>query len=213
MLVLSLLVAALLVHTSTAFGQFGPPSILVTNLTITNVSGVTYSTVACTFQPCYHLVSTPVVRSGTNLLVDLNLFSPAGYCLCDFEPMNCPDRDEENETLVLGTLEPGDYTLAIYGYYFDPIFGSPYQWPIALVSFTVSNPALNAPMLSLSPTNSGLLKLDVAGVSGADYVIQSSTDFTNWTSIWTNHGAPFWATVTGGTNENCYFRTQIVSRP
>ncbi|MGZ5545393.1 MAG: hypothetical protein ACXWIU_12015, partial [Limisphaerales bacterium] len=106
-----------------------------------------------------------------------------------------------------------DYTLAIYGYSFDPLFGFPYQWLVALVSFTVSNPASNVPMLSLSPTNSGQLKLDVAGISGVDYVIQSSTDFTNWTSIWTNHGGPFWATLTGGTNETCYYRTQIRSNP
>ena len=155
-----------------------------------------------------------MVRNGTNLSVNLNLFRPTNIiCLCDFEPMSCPGSVPANDTLVMGALEPGDYTLTVYGP-IDPLF---YPYPsltlTAWISFSVSNAPASTPMLTLSPTNSGLVKLDVAGISGATYIIQSSPDFINWTSIWTNQGAPFWATLSGGTNDSCYFRTLIISGP
>jgi hypothetical protein len=210
-LVLSSLVAALLGHTQKAVGQFNPPQIYVTNSFTTDVSGITYAKLSCIFPPCRNLFSHPVEVIGTNIYAQLDLFKPSDFCLCDFEPMNCPSFVAAEETLVLGALPSGDYLLWVLSPE-DPLFGPGYTFT-SIIPFTVSNSPPITPMLSISPTNSGLMHLDVAGISGATYIVQSSTDFTNWTSLWTNIGAPFWATVTGGTNTNCYFRTQIVSNP
>jgi hypothetical protein len=89
-------------------------------------------------------------------------------------------------TLVLGALEPGDYRLAVYNppTPYGPLFHR--QTLIAYIPVSVTNSPSNSPMLSLSFTNSGLMNLNVNGATGANYVIQSSTDFTKWTSIWTN---------------------------
>jgi hypothetical protein len=203
------LLMAIAATTPSSFSQVtGFPVLTVTDAATTNVSGVAYTKITGTLPYCYYLLSSNVVRNGTNLSVNLYAFKNL-ICLCD---IGCPDIPV-TQTLVLGALEPGDYRLAVYnpaspsGPLFDP------RTLIGYVSVTVSNAPTPTPMLSLSRTNSSLMKLDVNGVVGANYIIQCSTDFTNWTSIWTNHGGPFWATFDGATNQTCYFRTQIFSGP
>lgn len=66
-------------------------------------------------------------------------------------------------------------------------------------------------MLSMTATNGNSFALNVTGVPSVQYVVQASTDFTNWTTIRTNIGAPFSMSVAAPTNDATFYRTLLYS--
>ena len=146
---------------------------------------------------CTAVFSTPVTRNGQTLSTTLQY----GYipnCI-SFPECTAPVL---STTLVLGQLEAGTYFLNMANVNFSPSSHS--------ISFPIPGPADNTPMLSLTATNGNLFALNVNGVPFVHYVVQASTDFTNWTSIRTNIGAPFSMNVSP-TNDATFYRTLLYS--
>jgi hypothetical protein len=77
---------------------------------------------------------------------------------------------------------------------------------------TLSSSALSQPQLSGSVYNAGTFSLTVSGDAGPDYIVQASTNLTDWTSIFTNHSPtpPFVWTDTGASNfSQQFYRIQL----
>jgi hypothetical protein len=67
--------------------------------------------------------------------------------------------------------------------------------------------AHSAPILSAIGWTGGTFQLQVLGDAGADYVIQTSTNLTDWTSVFTNNAAatPFQWSDTGASNMATFY--------
>ncbi len=79
---------------------------------------------------------------------------------------------------------------------------------------TVSASVPSQPQLSGSiyDNNDGTFSLTVSGDAGPDYIVQASTNFTDWASIFTNHSPtpPFVWTDTGASNfSQRFYRIQL----
>jgi len=60
-------------------------------------------------------------------------------------------------------------------------------------------------------TNSATFQLAVEGVSNVTYVIETSSDFTNWTTLTTKTNAPFvWSEPLQTQTTSRFYRTQII---
>lgn len=194
-----------LILTPKVFAQFGGPFgpyLTLTGVQITNVSGMCYSTFTFTntSQFCVVVTNTPVVRNDTNLYTSFTVAAIPG-CFVSTDP-GIP-RPPVIDTMVLGALEPGQYQL---------VYDVSYGGPVNSMLLTIPGPAANTKMLTLSQTNGGL-NLSVDGLANVRYIIESSCDFTNWTSIQTNTGAPFTSTIPTPTNAFSYYRVQVQATP
>lgn len=178
----------------------GFSQIVLTSAQATNVSGMCYVTLQYS-QPsqscCTAVFSTPVTRNGQTLSTTLQ-YSSLPNCI----PVPECSAPVLSTTLVLGQLEAGTYFLNMANVNFTPVSHS--------ISFPIVGPADNTPMLSLTPTNGNLFALNVNGVPFVRYVVQASTDATNWTNIRTNTGAPFSMNVSP-TNDATFYRTLLYS--
>ena len=77
---------------------------------------------------------------------------------------------------------------------------------------TVSLGASAQPQLSNFFYNNGVFSFTVSGDSGPDYVVQASTNLTDWTSIFTNHSPipPFvWADLVASNFSQRFYRIQL----
>jgi pectate lyase len=77
---------------------------------------------------------------------------------------------------------------------------------------TVSLGTLSRPQLSGFVYNNGVFSLTVSGDSGSDYVVQASTNLTDWTSIFTNHSPipPFvWTDLVASNFNQRFYRIQL----
>lgn len=153
-------------------------SIARADMTIQTIGGITYFTHTAALHDCDWIEISPVTRSGTNLT--LTVFQRrAEICVA------CIDcYHTETNTAVLGSLSPGAYQLVVY----TPEWGDPFPPRTSVARFEVS--ASEGPTITTSRTPAGL-RLSVAGVTSASYIVESSSTLTNWTGIYTNTGAPF----------------------
>jgi len=136
--------------------------------------------------------SAPLVQ-GTNVSQTLFLVDGAQQCGPTFPPPTYTN----NATLVLGRFAPSNYLCRIYTIL--PFEGGATTL-LAEVPFNVNAGERTLSQLSVDP---GKFIFRVNGTSNVTYRVQSSVSLTNWTSIRTNLGAPFWVTNTMGTNL-CY---------
>ena len=177
----------------------GPPP--WTNTMIQTVGGVTYFTASATLAACDGVISEPLLRSGTNLVQTFYEGRWTGICVacidCYYNATN---------VAVLGVLPAGDYLYTILSY---PPFGGQ---PLPFARFQFSVPSLQTPTLSgWVDAKAGGLHLAVAGIPNVKYVIQASNDLTNWTSLVTNVGAPFfWSDPLVPQVTNRFYRTRII---
>jgi pectate lyase len=77
---------------------------------------------------------------------------------------------------------------------------------------TVSLGTPSPPQLSGFVYNNGVFSLTVSGDSGPDYVVQASTNLTDWTSIFTNHSPipPFvWTDFVASNFSQRFYRIQL----
>jgi hypothetical protein len=183
-------------------GPFGP-YLTLTDVQTTNVGGMCYATFNFTnsSQYCIWVTNAPVVRSNsTNLSTTFTIGAiPGCFQLSDPGIPRAPVLD----TVVLGSLDPGQYSFQFI------VSGSAgiTPWPIVL---TIPAPAPNTKMLALCQTN-GAFMMNVQGVANVGYVVQSSCDFTNWTDITTNTGAPFNVPISATTNSCAYYRVRVLA--
>lgn len=182
----------------------GPPH--WTQTSITGSGGVSYfAHTSSTFPGCYTITSRPVVRSGTNLTQEIYQeywSGPGMYCL--------PEAHAETHVSVLGTLESGTYKFTVLSIN-EPVWGEPPDpglTPLAQWTFTVPADAPNVASVSKSGES---LEISVAGVPNVEYVLQCSSNLTNWVSVKTNIGGPFvWTTAV--TDSNLFYRTVITGQ-
>ena len=147
---------------------------------VQTVGGITYFTETVTLPVCIRTEIGPVSRIGTNLV--LTMTEKRGE-VCIF----CIDcYNIETSTVVLGSLPPGAYQLTIYSspYFYPPL---PFQdsW---IIRFEVPESETKAIAATRTPTG---LRLDVVGVTGATYLVESSSNLASWSGVHTNSGAPF----------------------
>jgi hypothetical protein len=132
----------------------------------------------------------PVIRSGSEFSLDMDLetiFCLEGCVTAGF-----------TATIVPGALTPGEYTWIT----------TSWGVPVYTNKFTVttnSTPTLQP----IGFTADGTFQMQLNGVANVSYVLQSSTDLMNWTSLSTNSiGAPL--TDNPGASPGWrYYRLQI----
>ena len=169
----------------------GSPNI--TNLTLQTVGGISYITHTSRATGCDRISQGAVSRSGTNLFQIMSEDAPE-ICGCDL----CVHA--ETHVSVLGALPEGSYLLQLSS--IEP--PGPFRW----LGFSV--PAADGPTLAVSK-ETNQCRIHVAGVPLAKYVVQSSPDLTNWTSVTTNTGAPFtWNEPVLSTVSQRFYRVRIL---
>jgi hypothetical protein len=80
----------------------------------------------------------------------------------------------------------------------------------ALLTVSAGTPA--RPQLSGFGYNNGTFSLTVSGDPGLDYIVQASTNLTDWTSIFTNHSPipPFvWTDLVASNFSQRFYRIQL----
>jgi len=92
----------------------------------------------------------------------------------------CPDYVfSESATVVLGALTPGDYTITT----------TSWGTPVETSTFTV--PTNTTPTLQpLGFAADGSFRMQLNGAVNVAYVLQTSTNLLNWTSLSTNSIGP-----------------------
>jgi hypothetical protein len=122
-------------------------------------------------------------RSGTNLQQVLLEGQTALYCL-DF-----PSYHVETQTAILGDLRPGIYSLDV------AVRSTSSYLPITLTNLSFQVATNKGRTLQISRTNdffgADCLALTVAGVPGADYQVEVSSNLTSWSAVCTSCGSPF----------------------
>ena len=167
--------------------QEGPVNLVTTG-------NVTYAQYTCEWYGCDQLVGIgPVIRNGSNFSYDFDVAVEIGVPC----PLLC---GPVNNTVALGTLAPGDYTLTT----------TSWKVPVATNTFTV--PTNSTPMLQpIGFDTNGSFNIQLTGVPNVSYVLQCSTNLVDWTSLSTNSvGSPLrdTSTVVPGPR---YYRVEIVN--
>lgn len=176
----------------------GPPHF--TSTAISTVGGVTYFTHTSDqlADGCYAIRSGPVVQAGTNISQEIykeHWYDPNTLCT--------QDAHSETHVSVLGALAPGEYLFSVISE--DALFGG--KDVIASWGFVVPSSETFASVVN---TNQ-FCQITIKGVPSVEYVIQGTTNMTNWTSVYTNVGGPFvWNAPMN--NSNCFYRTVINGR-
>jgi catechol 2,3-dioxygenase-like lactoylglutathione lyase family enzyme len=183
-----------------ALGQceFGEP-VSASGVSVETVGGITYLKFSYPTVCPQHLWRRPAVVQGTNVNQSIFLLSDFSE-ICTFE--DPPTVYSHNATLVIGTLDPGDYLLHLDTA--PPVPGWPWTTPIADVPFTVPP---SQPTLSLLAANSGQIAFRVNGTTNVTYQVQSSSTLTNWVTFRTSAGGPF--SVTHQPAGNQFYRARV----
>ena len=167
--------------------QEGPVNLVTTG-------NVTYAQYTWEWCGCDQLVGIgPVIRNGSNFSYDFDVAVEIGVPC----PLLC---GPVNNTVALGTLAPGDYTMTT----------TSWKVPVATNTFTV--PTNSTPMLQpIGFDTNGSFNIQLTGVPNVSYVLQCSTNLVDWTSLSTNSvGSPLrdTSTVVPGPR---YYRVEIVN--
>ena len=120
---------------------------------------------------------------------------------------NTPIANATNSSLALINVQGTNS--GIYSVVVTNLAGSAVSTNASL-NVSVSTPA--APQESKSVFSGGTFSLTVNGVSGHDYIIQASTNLTDWTSIFTNPSPtlPFnWTDSAASSFNRRYYRIQL----
>ncbi len=143
-------------------------------ISMTTVGGISYAGYSAAFtNSAFQLLPlSPVSLAGTNFSQSFNFQWYTGAS----QPVPTTFAGD----IPLGLLANGGY--AFLSQSWGATVGTNLFSVLADGSQTLSNAFTAA---------DGTFQMDVAGVPGADYVIQATTDFVDWTSVQTNHGAPF----------------------
>ncbi|MDB6032231.1 MAG: hypothetical protein JWM16_2569 [Verrucomicrobiales bacterium] len=184
----------------------GPPIILEHEFV--TAGGITYLRFVSFFPDlgcCEALSIGEVFRSGSNLVQVIQRKVWAGGCIL----MVC-DPWREDAVSVLGVLPPGSYHLNLVTpstwAFEEPAF----TW--AIWPFTVpTNSGFTLKYANDSGTNGLQPVIQVAGISNVRYVLESSSDLRNWTSIMTNAGAPSTFTLPISSASQVFYRASIHS--
>jgi Right handed beta helix region len=169
------------------------PLIYSPDVTVSTVGGISYAQYSTVFtNDGFRVVSiSPVAQAGTNFSQDFRLEWSTG--------LTSPASNVVAGTTVLGALPGGDYVFTRS------------SWGAAQAASGFSVPTNAAPTLTSLNANGSELQMNVAGVAGVDYVVLTSTNLVDWTSIYTNHGGPFVFTDSSSTNSlQRFYRVQIV---
>ena len=179
-----------------SFGPIPP----MDSSSITNVAGVTYFLHSHRIPICDWIEVGAISRSGTNITMQI---SEKRGTICP-ECQDC--YHTEHHSTVIGYLEPGSYQLALYlpADPFSP-FPGPSLWRV--LNFEV--PAAAEKMVALS-TDTSALKVDVSGVPVAAYIVERSSNLTNWTAIATNRTGSF-SLTNSQTGIAQYYRARVSS--
>jgi hypothetical protein len=189
-------VFSLLATVIAGYGQLSDP-LSLRETSIETSGGITYFKFKYDFTCPQELGKQSPVVQGTNIMQGLFLVSnPLKIC-----PLIVPPLVETaHESLVLGRLEPGDYSLVVYT---SDFWGFP---PRLLFSATFSVPA-TAPTLSVLPSSADKIAVRVAGTSNVLYTVEASSTLTNWASVHTSNGAPF--TFTNDATGMTFYRVRV----
>jgi len=169
-----------------------------TNSVVQTVGGITYLTQECWLHDCNQVAGGPVAQSGTNLSQTISAY----HCVPCIACFDC--YHVETYVSVLGGLAPGDYRLYVSCEGGFP----PNPWPSMLPFSVPTNTSSTLTVVADTPATN--FQFQVAGVPGAKYIIEASSDFTNWLPIHTNIGAPFtFRLPIDSTVSDQFYRAQI----
>ncbi len=178
------------------FGQTTPPGTYQpvmegsnsVPITILTVGGITYARYTLTLGGCLLVAGAgPVTRAGSAFSFDIDVEMQLGVA--------CPDDVfQQTSVVALGVLPPGAYTFT----------ATSWGAPFATYSFTVgANP--EPTLVPLSFTAGGVFQIQLNGVAGVSYILQSSTNLTSWTSLSTNlFGSPLEDPAAAGAGQRFY---------
>lgn len=141
---------------------FGPDSVVTTG-------GITYANYSWAVAGCGMMNGVgPLIRNGSNFSFDFQYEMETGVA--------CPDDIvSQSATVVLGVLASGIYALTT----------TSWGVPVTTTNFTV--PTISTPTLQpIGFSTNGSFQIQLNGVANVGYVLQSSTNLVDWTSLSTN---------------------------
>jgi hypothetical protein len=165
--------------------------------TIQTTGGITYFKYDATVGYCKEIQLSPLTTSDTNLLFRAGEFRYSGYCAFCFECEQ--ETHSEAGVAVLGNLATGSYLLRIASWYLE-------EW--SSLSFQV--PPNSGSTLTVT-AEADKTRIAVNGVQAAIYVLETSTNLLDWTSVRTNQGAPCTFTNSASMSPSQFFRVQVKS--
>ena len=166
------------------FGS-GPISLVTTG-------GITYATYTWGMGGCLAIAGIgPVIRSGPDFSFDFDIELQTG--------VPCPqDMFIESATIVLGALPAGAHSLTT----------TSWGVPVGTNLFTV--PTNSTPMLQpIGFASDGSFQIQLNGLPDVRYVLQSSTNFVDWTSLSTNLVGQALTDTSSGPHDRRFYRVQI----
>jgi hypothetical protein len=169
------------------------PLVYSPDVTVSTVGGISYAQYSTVFtNDGFRVVSiSPVAQAGTGFSQDFRFEW--------FTGATSPASNVVASTTVLGALPGGNYSFT----------RSSWGGSQGTIGFSVPTNAVQT-LTSLSATGSGF-QVSVAGIPGVNYVVLTSTNLVDWSSIYTNHGGPFvFADSTGTNSSQRFYRVQIV---
>ncbi len=169
-----------------------------TNVVVQTVGGITYLTQKCWLHDCNTVRGGPVIQSGTNLSQTISAY----HCVPCLACFDC--YHVVTNVSVLGSLAPGEYRLYVSSEGGFP----PEPWPAMLPFSVPTNASPTLAIMANAPATN--FQVQVAGVAGVIYLIETSPDFATWLPIHTNFGGPFTFNVpVSATMSNRFYRTRI----
>lgn len=143
---------------------------LLAPVSLVTTGGITYAEYTWGLGGCEAVDSIgPLIRNGSDFSFDFDIETETGVVCPEFIVV-------ELNTVVLGALAPGDYTLTT----------TSWGMPVATNTFTI--PTNSTPMLQpIGFAADGSFQIQLNGVTSVGYVVlQCSTNFVDWTSLSTN---------------------------
>lgn len=172
------------------------------NLSVTNVGGITYVLTETAVAPYCELDVSAVSSTQTNCWTQSFSIRSTGLG-------GVFGGRTWLGVSVLGPTPPGTNFFVFKDA--DFMFPSPEApFPVQLSFVTPTN---QTPTLKSIGVTNGLIQFEVSGIQGVKYTVQSSVDHTNWVSRATNSGAPFYFTEPVDLHTNRFYRTLIESEP
>lgn len=167
---------------------FGPDSIVTTG-------GITYAEYSWAVGGCDSMSSVgPLIRNGGDFSFDFDYEMETGVpCAANVYA--------QSATVVFGVLTPGIYALTT----------TSWGEPVGITNFIV--PPMSTPTLQPGGfSTNGSFEIKLNGVANVAYVLQSSTDLVNWTSLSTNSIGPPLTDPAPALTGWRYYRVQIPQR-